>query len=71
MKELDVDYRNLVLDNIREGILILDSELNFVFINQVFELTCIPLSQSVRPENITTPPIREDPTMASRKLRRI
>ena len=37
MKELDVDYRNLVLDNIREGILILDSELNFVFINQEAE----------------------------------
>ena len=30
-----------------------------------------PLSQKVSPEKRTTPPIREKPTMASRKLRRI
>lgn len=37
MRKLDIDFRDLILDNIREGIIILDSDFNFVLVNQEAE----------------------------------
>ncbi len=51
MKESDIDFKNLILDNIREGIVLLDSESNFVFMNQEAENIIGVSSQRFKKDN--------------------
>ena len=51
MKEAGIDFKNLILDNIREGIILLDSESNFVFMNQEAENIIGISSQRFKKDN--------------------
>ena len=34
---MDINFESIILDNLRQGILLLDNKLNFLFINQEAE----------------------------------